>query len=174
MVHPRSLIKGMSGAFRLASEVISNTFIYLALEPVHYIGGRIPLFSLYELADVTMHLLLRCFTATWVFVALHHGHTGAFAFSPTAITTFNEGFQYPKPTPLPHGFHDTHRGRQAGVSKPTCGWIGGNKGMSKSELGLVSCHLGYESSSAIADAPVSKTTPSLANLTISVEQHEHP
>src|SRR5450432_4142651 len=102
-----------------------------------------------------MHLFLLCFTATWVFLALLPGHTRAFAFSPTAtITAFNEGLQlatYPEPTSLSHDLYDAHRVRQAGVSNPTCGWVDGNKGMSKSELGLISCHAGCESSSAFAD-----------------------
>ena len=100
----------------LASSILDSHLQHLNLSRggvgLLYIGGMVALVSLCELTtNVTMHLLLRCFIATWVSVALLQG-TRAFAFKPTAaITAFNEGIQlptYPEPTPLSHSFHDAH------------------------------------------------------------------
>ncbi|KAF8856055.1 hypothetical protein BDZ45DRAFT_675736 [Acephala macrosclerotiorum] len=78
-----------------------------------------------------MHLFLRCFVTSWVFVALLYGHVHALLFSPIAKSTqYNLGLQIginPEPTFFPNAFHGTHQLRQAGISNPTCGWIDGNE-----------------------------------------------
>lgn len=92
-----------------------------------------------------MHLFIRCFVTSWVFVALLYGHIHALVFSPIAKSTqYNLGLQIgidPEPTSFPHAFRGAgaHQLRQAGDSNPTCGWIDGNEGMSN--LVLISGHV---------------------------------